>query len=79
MKLYVVGAANDEIAEPAAVCEARSWEMRVLGRMGRPRSKDPVPKVLDAYEKEGSVRGAASVLSMPPGTVHRILRRTGVI
>lgn len=39
----------------------------------------PVQKVLDAFRRYGSVRGAARALGLPPGTLWHRLKEAGVL
>lgn len=79
MKLYVVDATEDNIEKLRRICSENGWDIRVMDKMGRPKANHPVSEVLDAYRQEGTIRGAARLLNLPPGTVHGILRREGVL
>lgn len=79
MKLYLVGGSEEEIKRVQRFCQENGWGFRVVNRIGRPKANYPVQKVLDAYERVQSIRGAANLLSIPPGTVYGILKRAGII
>jgi hypothetical protein len=70
---------GDQLERLALLCRRNGWEFKALaGNIGRPRHNHLVKNVLDAYKDAGTVRGAARLLSMPPGTVHGILKREGI-
>ena len=79
MKIYVVGASKEEIAEVEKVCSAHGWSHRLMDIIGRRKNSYPVQNILDAYGKTGTIRGAAQIVHISPGTVRRILIREGVL
>jgi len=79
MKLYVVGASKKELAEVERVCLANGWSYRLMDVIGRRKTSYPVQNVLDAYSKTGTIRGAAQITNVSPGTVRRILIGEGIL
>ena len=51
----------------------------VINVNGRKRKDISVLNVYDAYEAHGGIRPAARQLGLPPGTVHTILKREGLL
>lgn len=78
MKVYATGS-SDEISRLEMICRQNGWQFKSMSRIGRPRVNYYVENVLDAYKTAGTIRGAARLLSMPPGTVQGILRREGIL
>ena len=66
-----------------AFCQSKGLKITASkGRLhvgGRPRVDVAVNKLLDAYEREKTVRGAARILGLNPGTVWNRLREVGVL
>jgi hypothetical protein len=79
-KVYAVGAFSQaELGNLRDFCQQNGWSFSVAKAFGRPTRNIDVEKVLDAFEKAGTIRGTARLLSLPPGTVQGILRRAGVL
>ena len=76
MKIYVEGHTPQELAELLRFCVTQGWDVKVVsGSVGRPKGDYPVQKVVDAFESEKTVRGAARRSGVSPGTAHRIIKR----
>lgn len=79
MKVYVTDGIDADIGKLEEYCRLNGWEIKLIHRIGRPRMNHDVKKVMNAYECEGTVRGAARRLDLNPGAVWRILEQEGIL
>lgn len=79
MKIYAVGASEEELARLREFCLKNGWDFVQARRFGRPSRDYPVQKVLDAFRQHKNIRATARLLEISPGTVQRILRKQGVL
>jgi len=73
IKVYRVGGSEQEVTKLEEFCSQNGWEMKEMGRIGRPGKGYPVQKILDTFQTQGTIRGTARALGIPPGTVGNIV------
>ena len=79
MKVYIIDGSEEAIQKIAGLCQENGWHFKLMGRIGRPPVDYPVQKVLDAYGETRSIRGAAKIVGLSPGSVQRVLKRAGAL
>lgn len=76
-KVLAVGLMPPEQEKLARFCQENDLPMSVTSSLGRKKGDYPVHIVLDAFRRHKTVRAAARVAGISPGTTPRILRQAG--
>ena len=78
-KVLAVGATPEEQEILRAFCQENQWDMSYTPHIGRKQGNYPIHIVLEGFDREMTVAGAARFADVTPGTAHRILKKAGRI
>ncbi|MGD8228064.1 MAG: hypothetical protein PVI20_09805 [Desulfobacteraceae bacterium] len=78
-KVLAVGATPDEEERLRAFCQENQWDMSSTPHIGRKQGNHPIHNVLEGFNREMTVAGAARFAGVTPGTAYRILKKEGKI